>query len=403
MAVPFNFYNKFMNLKQVRLDANNKERLISPADLITEILNKNDIFNERKEVSFCQMKPVLEKIRNIISTSQVPPEMLQLFKKYLVDDKTSPINQKKISKLRLRSSTNSEDLEGFTGAGLYNSTGVWLYAKGMNSKGEEVRLSTKPYPWDKIEEELKKEIPYIYSSVWNDRAFEEREWYGINHQNHMKVKVGMALHEGVPYKGLDGVKSEMANGVAITTNIFDLEENYKLYINGQHFDLAVTNPPIEKDLLERDPQTQIKNYKTEEILVSTMSADPNKEMDLEFWPEWTYEVLSRSSVLSGSPVLLDSAQTNSSNEKKEVRKLSRLFRFLQNEFAKIYNKGDDFALDIEWKLVGPDRKIWIKQARPFARPLKIEQNNSPTMGFVMARKAPSSSRTQIGPNINYRQ
>jgi hypothetical protein len=90
--------------------------------------------------------------------------------------------------MRFRTSTNSEDLDGFPCAGCYEShTG-------------------DPARWTSVLDAIRQ----CYASVWLFRTFEERSYYGIAHQS-----VGMALlvHHNFA--------NEEANGVAITSNPFD--------------------------------------------------------------------------------------------------------------------------------------------------------------------------------------
>lgn len=111
-------------------------------------------------------------------------------------------------RMRFRSSTNAEDLDGFTGAGLYTSK------SGGNR--DEVRYA----------------IREVWASVWFFRAFEERSYRRIGHET-----VGMALlcHQSFP--------NEKANGVAITANIFDESGTEPgFYINVQKGGLSVVLP-----------------------------------------------------------------------------------------------------------------------------------------------------------------
>jgi hypothetical protein len=113
--------------------------------------------------------------------------------------------------MRFRSSTNAEDLDGFTGAGLYTS------------ESGDPNDPKRPV-FDAIRT--------VWSSVWYFRAFEERSYRNIDHKS-----VGMALlvHRSFP--------DEEANGVAITGNPFDksgLEPAF--YINVQKGDLSVVLP-----------------------------------------------------------------------------------------------------------------------------------------------------------------
>lgn len=114
-------------------------------------------------------------------------------------------------RMRFRSSTNAEDLDGFTGAGLYTS----------NSGG--------PNDMNDVLDAIRK----VWASVWFFRAFEERSYRNIDHN-----AVGMALlvHQAFP--------TEEATGVAITTNIFDksgVEPGF--YVNVQLNGTSVVLPP----------------------------------------------------------------------------------------------------------------------------------------------------------------
>lgn len=113
-------------------------------------------------------------------------------------------------RMRFRSSTNAEDLDGFTGAGLYTSK------------------SGGPDDLDDILDAVRE----VWASVWFFRAFEERTYRRIDHK-----AVGMALlvHNSYP--------AEEASGVAITANIFDqtgMEPGF--YVNVQYLDASVVLP-----------------------------------------------------------------------------------------------------------------------------------------------------------------
>lgn len=110
--------------------------------------------------------------------------------------------------IRMRSSTNAEDLPGFSGAGLYSSFGA--------------QLDTAEPP--------KTRVCKTWASVWNWQAFEERAFWNIDH---LAVRMGVAVHEAFP--------DEAANGVLITQNIGD-PLTRGMYVNVQLGEVSVTNP-----------------------------------------------------------------------------------------------------------------------------------------------------------------
>lgn len=116
-------------------------------------------------------------------------------------------------RMRFRSSTNAEDLEGFTGAGLYTS------------KSGEPGSTVDP---------VADAVRTVWSSVWLFRAFEEREYRSIDH---LAVGMSLLVHRSFP--------DEEANGVALTANIFDqtgAEPGF--YVNVQEGEASVVKPPV---------------------------------------------------------------------------------------------------------------------------------------------------------------
>lgn len=113
-----------------------------------------------------------------------------------------------LSRVRLRSSTNAEDLESFSGAGLYTSVGA--DAAGPEAASLRIRR--------------------VWASVWNFKAVEERRFWNMDD---LAVKMGVAVHQAFP--------DEQANGVLITQNISDFNVA-GMYVNVQLGEVPVTNP-----------------------------------------------------------------------------------------------------------------------------------------------------------------
>ena len=99
----------------------------------------------------------------------------------------------------VRSSTNSEDLQGFNGAG--------LYAHVPNVKGKAA---------------LADAIRTVWASLWNYHAVEERELFGIDEH---AVYVGVFVQIGI---------DATAAGVLVTRNLFDPTNEHSYTINAKH-------------------------------------------------------------------------------------------------------------------------------------------------------------------------
>ena len=199
--------------------------------------------------------------------------------------------------VRLRSSTNSEDLADFNGAGLYKSVKATRREKDLPSD----------------------EIRKVWASVWSFKAFEERSLWNIDH---MSVQMAVAVHEAFP--------DEVANGVIITQNIADFSVA-GIYANIQLGETSITNP-------EGGERPEI------------LSIIPSVGLGVQ-------SVLLQHSTLSPDALILTD---------KEINELYLTVQKIQRYFAKLYNEYPDaFALDIEFKVMGPERKLVYKQVRPY--------------------------------------
>ena len=208
---------------------------------------------------------------------------------------------------RFRSSTNAEDLGTFTGAGLYNSeTGD----PTIEGDGE-----------DSIEWAVKK----VWSQVWNPRAYEEREYFSMNH---LDVGMGLLVHANFP--------DEEANGVAITNNPYDttgLEPAF--YVNGQEGGADIVSPDL-----------------------GTL---PDAYLHYFYSPGQPIVYIQHSSLLPEGETVLTMAETYELGTS-----LDAVHRFFQDAYGA---DGSWYAMDVEWKFddkYSPGTpQAWIKQARPF--------------------------------------
>lgn len=162
----------------------------------------DQLLQQKKQLSKPDINRYLQNIQQCIKESKVPPQTIQAIRQLIQ-------NQYPYSRIRLRSSTNCEDLPQFNGAGLYDSEGVDAWQS--NKK-------------------LSKAILNVYASLWNSRAFWERDYFNINQQ-----QAAMALHINEAFDD----DNELANGVILTE---PTAKSIKILVNIQADDVLVTNP-----------------------------------------------------------------------------------------------------------------------------------------------------------------
>lgn len=193
----------------------------------------------------------------------------------------------------LRSSTNAEDLPGFNGAGLYESL---------------------PVPNEPTDGEVADVLKRVWASVWLQRAFEEREWYRIDHEAVAMAALVQPM-----------VGDAIATGVAITGNPFK-EGVRGVLVNSQSMSATVTSATD--------------NELPEQYLVANWSG------------EYVPEMLSRSSLTGGAPILLE----------EDLRVLtSQLLRIHDLLLPQYGNSAN--CIDVEFALTH-ERRFVILQARP---------------------------------------
>jgi hypothetical protein len=202
--------------------------------------------------------------------------------------------------LRFRSSSNTEDLPGFSGAGLYTSEGV--DAEDVASGVEDA-------------------IRTVWASLWERRAYDEREFSGVD-----QTQVAMAVLVHPAYR------SERVNGVAISRDALQPTRGDRYYINAQVGEALVTNPAPGID----SEQFTYELYRLPRIVYH-----------------------SRSSFSPDAPVI---------SEAEASRLSCNLYR-IHEHFRPLLDPAQEnswFAMDIEWKLMGDERALVIKQARAYS-------------------------------------
>ena len=301
-AVPFYFYDEFM--KHNGFYAN-------IADMLADPDFQSDFDTQEKE---------LKMLRKKIKKGETPDWIIEALEAMHA---TYPEGQS----LRYRSSTNNEDLPGFSGAGLYDS------------KTQD--------PDETAEDGIDKSIKGVWASMWNFRAFTEREFHRIDH---LAAAMGVLVHPNY--------SDELANGVAVSFDPFGRRDG-SYYVNTQLGEDLVTNPEA--------------HSVPEEMLLH---------------PDGTYTVTARSNQVPAGRLLMSDAQ---------LGQLRRHLEAIHDEFEELYGigSGQEFAMEIEFKITS-ENILSIKQARPwvFSVLSASAAANSPATG------APTISGTaQVGETL----
>ena len=271
-GIPFYFYDEFMQYNNFYLEA--------------QVMIDNPAF--QNDINFRIDR--LKMFRDDIKDAPMPQWMMDQLQA-MHDD--FPVG----TKVRCRSSTNNEDLPGFSGAGLYTSKTQHL-----------------------DEGHISKSIKQVYASMWNFRAYEERDFYRVDH---FMAAMGVLCHPNF--------EEEKSNGVGISIDpIYETENTF--YLNTQLGESLITNP---------DP-----NSLPEEIL---LYEDPEEAAG--------YLVLQLSNLVDQGQLVMDQSYLDQMRDYLCV---------IHDEFAILYDvEGiEGFGMDIEYKVTADDQLV-IKQARPW--------------------------------------
>ena len=299
-AVPFHFYDEFMKHNGFYDDV---REMLADADFQADYDTKADELKKlRKEIKKADMPEWIETALT---------EMHATF-----PEGTS---------LRYRSSTNNEDLPGFNGAGLYDS---------------------KTQHQDETDEDgISKSLKQVYASLWNFRAFVERDF---NRVDHLAAAMGVLVHPNY--------SDEKVNGVAVSFDpVSGTEGTY--YVNSQAGEDLVTNPEA--------------HSVPEEILLMS---------------DWTYRVVATSNQVAQGQLLVTNTQ---------MVQLRRHLNTIHEKFYELYGieDGEQFAIEIEFKITSDD-VLAIKQARPWSVHTVVPPSDTPATG------APAITGTvQVGETL----
>lgn len=272
-GIPFYFYDEFMKYNNFYLEA--------------EVMINNPTFSTDLNFRIERLKDFRKDIKDAPMPQWMMNELQTMHDAFPVG-----------TKVRCRSSTNNEDLPGFSGAGLYTSKTQHL-----------------------DEGHISKSIKQVYASMWNFRAYEERDFYRIDQ---FVAAMGILCHSNF--------EDEHSNGVGISIDpIYETDSTF--YLNTQVGESLITNP---------DP-----NSVPEEILLYENPTQGGGG----------YLVLRLSNLVNINDLIMDQVYLDQMREYLST---------IHNEFEILYDVvgAEGFAMDIEYKVTAQDQLI-IKQARPW--------------------------------------
>ena len=172
-TVPFHYYDEFV--KRNKLD-----------DVIFGLLNDQKFVHDP-----AYRRGKLVQLRQTIEAAEFDPKLKQVVLQKVAREYAG-------KGLFVRSSSNSEDLPNFSGAGLYTTV--------PNVRGDEQLIDA---------------IRKVWASLWNFEAYEARERAGVDHS---KIFMAVLLQEGI---------NSESSGVIISTDPFDTDNKDAIYISAK--------------------------------------------------------------------------------------------------------------------------------------------------------------------------
>ncbi len=312
-AIPFFYYQQFINDNPII------------AETIQKSL-RDPLMKKLSAVSYRENK--LKIIQDLFysEASKINPQLVDaLLEKFNTVRDADSIAMR----MKLRSSTNAEDLPNFNGAGLYSSESYKPVKKNKERSSQQKK--------EKIIEALKT----VWASVWNLRAYEERMHFGIPHKD---VKMGIQVNPSFSKEDVDGVIVTL-NAANDPRAVGD-----GVYIEAQRGDnYSVANP--------------ISGIQPDRIFVAVDSENPLDKSS------YNIVVLQHSNIANDNETILQDPNPELTMSTDEIKELTYQCLKAENHFRPLLgNNAPDFSLDLEFKVMkdfSGVRNIYLKQARPY--------------------------------------
>eukprot|EP01087_Luapelamoeba_hula_P011901 TRINITY_DN329_c1_g3_i1.p1 TRINITY_DN329_c1_g3~~TRINITY_DN329_c1_g3_i1.p1 ORF type:complete len:766 (-),score=154.04 TRINITY_DN329_c1_g3_i1:276-2525(-) len=242
-GVPFAIYVDFLAANPTLTARIKALQVILNNNTLAEALDANPALKAAK----------IAEIQALFYNGTFPPVHLKRIFQAAKDDLSSVVGRKKKLKLKFRSSASAEDIEGFNGAGLYNSYAAKIDLSGPPPDPATPTNCSLDVTADKMHPaSIECAVKGVYASLYNERAIEERRFARIG------GGIVMAL-AAVP--GYDSESAIVANAVVVTKiqgagaaplagYTFSVEADNQLVTNpppGTHAEMTWANTPLPND------------------------------------------------------------------------------------------------------------------------------------------------------------
>lgn len=306
--IPFHYYERFVHTQYWQVDLGDGEEVLSFAEVVDRLL-ADPAFRSDPVVRRQRLRGLYEAMRGGSCDAQ--------FMAALRDELLATFGADTVM-ARFRSSSNAEDALGFSGAGLYESTNACL----ADDLDADQAGPSRCDPSEPDERGMCRAVKKVWASLWLVRAFEEREWYGMDHG-----AAAMGVLVDLRYA------DEAANMVVFSGDP-NIAGDRRVLVNAQAGDLEVVSP---------EPGTWPERSRLTVVLGEVTEIE---------------RVEGSSELPAGQWVVSD----------EQLRALGASMAEIEAVFPidDVAPEDAEILLDTEWK-IRPDGSLLIKQVRPYLR------------------------------------
>lgn len=236
-GVPLSYYNQFMK--------DNMAKNPKLAKLHQQLIDAEMGLNGAPPFQSAERRKVIDELKAEILKGEIPRELyakMHAALQTLVKNVGVSYPGTQLEKLKIRSSSNAEDIEGFNGAGLHDSYSARVSLSPADDfAGADCRMEmgtdddTGLTEEDVAPKSLACAIKATYASLWNMRAVRERSFKKFDHRT-----ASMGLSVQIAYKFRKKIK--IAANSVLVTRVLGTESVYGQQISSQVKNGLVTNP-----------------------------------------------------------------------------------------------------------------------------------------------------------------